>query len=193
VLDVGVELLEEGGYPALTIAALCERSGLTPPAVYARAGSKELLLLAIYEHATARINADDRLDPDDPAWTELPPDGIVRGVVTGLADIWLGHARILRPIVSRGVSDAEIGRRGSASSRDLATRCRRILLLAQDAMTVPDPPAAVDLCFRLVYSTLTQRIVHGPTYESDIEVDDALFVTQLGDAAVRVLGIADRS
>src|SRR5919205_297042 len=34
VLDAGVELLQEGGYEAVTIGALCERASATPPSIY---------------------------------------------------------------------------------------------------------------------------------------------------------------
>src|SRR4051794_40549781 len=70
VLDAGLELLEERGYAGLTVGALCARAGATPPSVYARAGNKERLLLAIYEHAMERIDAAS-IDPDDPAWHDL--------------------------------------------------------------------------------------------------------------------------
>ena len=82
VLQEGVALLEAGGYDALTIGALCERAGVTPPTIYARAGSKEQLLLAIYERAMQRIARDERLDPADPRWAAMEPAELVRAAVT---------------------------------------------------------------------------------------------------------------
>ena len=58
VLDAGVELLEEGGYPAFTIAAVCDRAQVAPRALYTRVDTKDALFLAVYEHGIARVRAD---------------------------------------------------------------------------------------------------------------------------------------
>ena len=48
VLDAGVAILEDGGYDAFTIAAVCARARVAPPAIYARTTSKDALFLAVY-------------------------------------------------------------------------------------------------------------------------------------------------
>ena len=53
VLDAGVAILEDGGYDAFTIAAVCERASVAPTAIYARTTSKDALFLAVYEHGIA--------------------------------------------------------------------------------------------------------------------------------------------
>ena len=57
ILDAGVRLLEEGGYEAFTIAALCERAEVPPRALYARAATKDALFLAVYERGMSRVLA----------------------------------------------------------------------------------------------------------------------------------------
>src|SRR3954462_3508414 len=94
VLDAGLELLEEGGYEALTLDALCERAGTSPPSGYARAGNKERLLLAIYEHAIERIDAST-IAPEDPSWQGLAPDAVVRHAVDAVCRGWLENAGLL--------------------------------------------------------------------------------------------------
>jgi AcrR family transcriptional regulator len=190
VLQEGVALLESGGYDALTIGALCERSGVTPPTIYARAGSKEQLLLAIYERAMQRIVRDERLDPADGSWAAMEPAELVRAAVTQVARIWLDNAALLRPIVHRSAADAEIRRRGSAYSRDLAARFRAVLLTHGHALG-PDAEAAADVCFRLVYAALVQRVMYGADFESDLPLDGTSFTTALGDAAVRYLRLEE--
>src|SRR3954454_23905368 len=73
VLDAGVALLEEGGYDAFTIAALCERAGVAPRAVYARADNKDALFLAVYEHGAQRLRAEHAVFADDARWQALEP------------------------------------------------------------------------------------------------------------------------
>ncbi len=38
ILEAGLQIVEQDGYDALTIASLCDRAGVTPPTIYARAG-----------------------------------------------------------------------------------------------------------------------------------------------------------
>jgi len=178
VLDAGVALLEDGGYGALTIAALCDRAAVTPPTIYARAGSKEQLLLAVYERAMQRITADDVLDPADPRWDDLASAERVRAAVGAVARVWLRHAKVLRAIVHRAATDEEVFRRGAVTSRDVAARFRAI---------VPAAEREADACFRIVYASLVQRVVYGPDFESDVPWDEDAFTTMLGEVAVRYL------
>lgn len=168
VLDAGVSLIEDVGYDGLTIAALCDRANVTPPTIYARAGDKETLLLAIYERAMARIEASDR----------LPERAGVREAVAAVADVWLQNAALLRGIVHRAATDGEVFRRGAQNSQDLARRFRA-------AIDADD--RAADAVFRVVYAALVQRVVYGPQFESDLLLDDEQFTEMLGDIAERYL------
>jgi AcrR family transcriptional regulator len=184
VLDAGLELLEEGGYSALTIEAICRRARTTPPAIYARAGNKEGLLLAIYERAMARIEATG-IDPADPVWARLRADELVRRAVDAVTRIWLGHARLLRPIVHRAADDPEIFRRGSAGSRGLAADFRTVLGSAGV------DPVEADLAFRVVYAALVHRVMYGEAFESDVPLPDRKFTRMLGDVTVRYLQLQE--
>ena len=192
VLQEGVALLEAGGYDALTIGALCERAGVTPPTIYARAGSKEQLLLAIYERAMQRIGRGERLDPSDSVWATMEPAELVRAAVAQVARVWLDNATLLRPIVHRAASDDEVRRRGSAYSRDLAARFRAVLLTRRHSFG-PNAETAADVCFRLAYAALVQRVMYGADFESDLPLGDRSFTAALGDAAVRYLRLEEES
>lgn len=178
VLDAGVALLQEGGYEALTIGALCERASVTPPSIYARAGNKDGVLLAIYEHAMTQIT-QYAIHPDDPSWDELAPDEVVRRAVDSLCRTWLGNAALLRPIVHRAGHDPEIFRRGAEASRGEAAAFRAVLehagIAAVDA----------DTCFRVVYAALVQRVMYGADFESDMPLTDEALVEMLVTVATR--------
>jgi AcrR family transcriptional regulator len=180
VLDAGLELLEEGGYAALTVDAICARAQTTPPSVYARAGNKERLLLAIYEHAMERIGTT-AIDPEDPQWDRLAPAELVERAVDTICRGWLEHAALLRPIVHRAAHDEEIFRRGSQVSRELGSGFRAVLAKAgigrRDA----------DLCFRLIYAAMVQRVMYGEGFESDVRLSNAALVRGLRENAVRYL------
>ena len=61
VLYAGVAILEDGGYDAFTIAAVCERASVAPTAIYARTTSKDALFLAVYEHGIASIRDEQQV------------------------------------------------------------------------------------------------------------------------------------
>src|SRR3954451_17487556 len=89
VLDAGVALLEDGGYDAFTIAAVCERAQVAPTALYARTTSKDALFLAVYEHGIARLRAEQQVFADDGRWAGLPPAALLRAAVAETAGISL--------------------------------------------------------------------------------------------------------
>lgn len=168
MLDAGVAIIEEAGYDGLTIAALCERAGVTAPTIYARAGDKETLLLAVYERAMERIVASDR----------LAEDASIREAVRALAAVWLANAALMRGIVHRAAVDEEIFRRGRESSQAVATRFRA---------AVGGDERRADAAFRVVYSALVERVVYGPQFESDVAWSDEEFTEMLADMAERYL------
>ncbi len=168
VLDSGVALIEDVGYDGLTIAALCERASVTPPTIYARAGDKETLLLAIYERAMERIRASD----------QLPERATVREAVAAVAAVWFENAALLRGIVHRAATDPEVFRRGRENSQDLARRFRA---------AIGGDEHMADSVFRIVYATLVQHVMYGPQFESDLAVDDEALIEMLGDVAERYL------
>src|SRR3954451_16333689 len=108
VLDAGVALLEDGGYDAFTIAALCERAAVAPPAIYARTASKDALFLAVYEHGIARLRDEQAVFDDDARWAGLSAADRVRAAVAEMVGISLRHQRFLRAVVLLSAAHAEV-------------------------------------------------------------------------------------
>jgi AcrR family transcriptional regulator len=180
VLDAALDLLEEGGYEALTVDAVCARAGTTPPSLYARAGNKEGLLVAVHEHAMQRIG-ESNIRPDDPEWDTLAPEPLVRRAVDAVCRGWLDHALLLRPIVHRAAHDPKTFRRGSEESSKLGDDYRAVL--AKAGIGARD----ADATFRLVYAALQHRVMYGEGFESPVPLPDRALTRMLGDAAVRYL------
>src|SRR5215212_11927479 len=95
VLDAGVAILEDGGLEAFTIAAVCERAGVAPPAIYARTTSKDALFLAVYEHGIGRLRDEQEVFARPERWAGLPPVELVRAAVAELVGITFRHERFL--------------------------------------------------------------------------------------------------
>jgi AcrR family transcriptional regulator len=179
VLDAGVAILSERGYEAFTIAAVCERAGVAPPAIYARTRSKDALFLAVYEHGIARLSADESaLVTPDPG---LPAAERVRAVVASIAGVPLRHQEFLRPIVLLSASHDEVRRRGSRYSQGLGHAF--VELLAPLGLS----DAAAWACFDTVFAAVILRVAYGPGFATPHPEDEDTFVARLGDIAVHYL------
>ncbi|MFG2799934.1 TetR/AcrR family transcriptional regulator [Streptomyces pseudovenezuelae] len=187
VLDAGVSILEDGGYEAFTIAAVCERAEVAPPAIYARTTSKEALFLAVYEHGMRRLRVDQQVFSDDSRWAGLSAAGLVREAVAETGRAFLRHERFLRAVVLTSASHPEVRRRGSRYSQDLGNSFAGVVLRAADAITLPDAETAVRSCFSTVFAASVIRVAYGPGFARPAPVEDDVFIADLAETAVRYL------
>jgi AcrR family transcriptional regulator len=182
VLDAATRLLEEKGFEAFTIQDVSQRADVSVGAIYARFGSKESLLRAVHRHAM------DSIRPEHEAVAS--PDGrpghgareVIVGAVRAVADIFHGNEALLRAFMHLGAVDDEISRRGSENSNDLARRFEATVLAQRDAITHPNPEAAVDVAFRMAYCTFARQVMYGPVFESDRPVGWDQLVDEVGTA-----------
>ncbi len=186
-LDAGVAILEEGGYSAFTIAALCDRARVAPPFLYARAANKDALFLAVYEHGVGRLRREQEIFADAARWAPLAPAELVRVAIAEMLHIALRHQRFLRAIVLVSSSHPEVRRRGSYYVQDLGEGFARVLRPRAAAMTHDDPEAAIRSCFATSFAAAMIRIAYGPGFATPNAVDDEDFVRDLGETAARYL------
>jgi AcrR family transcriptional regulator len=187
VLDAGVGLLEDGGLEAFTIAAVCERAGVAPPAIYARTTSKDALFLAVYEHGIGRLRDEQEVFARPERWAGLPPVELVRAAVAELVGITLRHERFLRAVVLISAAHPEVQRRGSRYSQELGEAFGAVVLGAGDAIAHADPVAAVRACFGTVFAAAIIRVAYGPGFATPAPVDHDTFLAALGETAARSL------
>jgi AcrR family transcriptional regulator len=187
VLDAGVGLLEDGGYEAFTIAALCERAGVAPPSIYARTSSKDALFLAVYEHGISRLREGEAVFADQQRWVGLAAAELIRTAVGATAGIFLAHRRFLGAVVFISAAHAEVRRRGSRYAQGLGDGFTAVVLRAENVIAHADPEAAVRACFGTVFASSVIRVAYGGGFMTPSPVDDDTFVTELGEQAVRYL------
>jgi len=177
VLDAGVALLEEGGYEAFTIAAVCERAQVAPRVIYARADSKDALFLAVYERGIARVRADQAVFGDEERWQGLTADQLAHDAVGEVATIFIRHKAFLRPIVLLSAAHPEVNSRGVHYVGELGDIFAARLLQASAQIDHPDPAQAVRAAFNMVFSTLALRVAYGPAFAFPDGDDDTLIDT----------------
>jgi AcrR family transcriptional regulator len=187
VLDAGVAILEDGGYDAFTIAAVCERAAVAPTAIYARTTSKDALFLAVYEHGISRLRAGQEVFADDERWAGLAAADLVRAAVTEMVGISLRNQRFLGAVVLLSAAHQEVQRRGDRYARELGDEFAGVVLRAADRITHPDPEAALRSCFGTVFAATMIRVAYGPSFATPAPLDDDAFVAHLGETAVRYL------
>jgi AcrR family transcriptional regulator len=187
VLQAGAELLLEVGYEGFTLQEVSKRSDVSIGSIYARASSKEALILAIYDREMAKVSeANERLR--ETAQLEgLKGRELIIALVELMARSTLEHADILRVFMYRALVDEEIWKRGSERSTQLSRAFEEALLDHRNELNHPDPELAIDVAFRMVYNTLVRRVTHGNTFESPRPLSDEDLIRELGEAAADYL------
>ena len=172
VLESGVQILEEGGYDAFTIAAVCERARVPPRALYDRVTSKDALFLAVYEHGMARVAADHAPFADDALWEGLGPTATIRQAVGQVMAIFSRHTALLRAVILLSSAHPEVFRRGAGYTRQL-----RELYVQRCSPAVcgqhTDPAAAASASFDAVFASAVFRTAYGPGFPgTDQDADE---------------------
>jgi AcrR family transcriptional regulator len=187
VLQAGAELLLEVGYDGFTLQEVSRRAGVSIGSIYARAPSKEALVLAIYDREMARVSAANEKLRETAQLDGLKGRDLIIALVDLMARSTLEHADILRVFMYRAMVDPEIFRRGSERSTMLSRAFEEALLEHKDEFSHPDPELAIDIAFRFVYNTLVRRVTHGETFESQRRLSDEELIRELGEAAADYL------
>lgn len=179
VLSAGIAVLAEKGYDGFSIADVSARANVSVGSIYQRFQSKAVLFAALQERILADIDREQAalfaaIDTDG-----LADGAIVDAAVGALADHFREHEALLRVMIVRGAVDEETRARGSRSSLKLAQNFERFLMTKLSRIHHPTPAIAVDVSFRIIYASLTRRIISGPTFESTVAHGWDAFVGEL--------------
>lgn len=180
VLDTGLELLEAGGWDALTISEVCRRCGISPPSLYARVDGRAGLFFAVWEYGIARVVETQR----NLARAATPADDLA-GAVRSAAEVMFGvfeaHDRFLRPVILRASVDLDLRTRGAAQSRFA------IRLYMQD---VPGRRTAVAAAGQAMFAECVVRIIYGDEFFLGRTESPAEFLNRIATAATATIAAA---
>jgi AcrR family transcriptional regulator len=194
VLEAGERLLIEKGWDGFTVQEVSRRAKVSIGSIYARAPSKEALLLAIYDRATDRMaeENDASLAPDE-HWDGLDPREVIMRATREMAEHMLRNQSTLRVFMNRSPVDPVIRDRGAKTIRQLASRYEALLLRQRDAYTHPDPSLAIEIAFRMVFMPMRARVSLGADFGAYRMVDDDELIEELGRGAAAYLLDAPRT
>jgi AcrR family transcriptional regulator len=172
VLAVGRDLLESGGYEALTISEVCRRAGVTAPSIYARVDGRTGLFRAVYEDGMRDIAAtEDELFAG--------ADRTVASAVRAVATVFERHDPLLRAVIRQAVEDPWLLERGAVASRRLQARVVTIL-------PTGDVDAAASAA-RAIYEACAFRTIYGSRFWSDEPEDFDAFTARLTRVAAAII------
>ena len=168
IFAAGTKLLEEGGAEALTVAGVAAAAGVAVGSVYRRFGDKERLLGVIQARFTEGFSAEFRQRVADTGLTPAAdPTDVIAAAVTGVAETFRAHARLLRVFMLLGTQDPAVVKEGSTASIDGGRIFRDTVMLAAPALRHhADVEAAIDFAYRLTYAGCAHRVIHGEHLES---------------------------
>jgi AcrR family transcriptional regulator len=187
VLEAGADLLREAGFEGFTLQEVSRRAGVSIGAIYARAPSKDALVLAIYDREMERIASRQQRIEADSHRKGLTGRELVETLVRDMAELMLAESATLRVFMQRAPTDRVIWERGAERSQVLAGVFETALLEHRAEFSHPDPEVAIDVAYRFVYCTLARRITHGAHFESERELADERLVAELATAAADYL------
>ncbi|MFL5778477.1 MAG: TetR/AcrR family transcriptional regulator [Chloroflexota bacterium] len=106
VLDAGLALFAEAGYPGTSVAAIARAAGVAPETIYASVGSKRGIINALLAQVDAERGPEryrQRIDERGGA-----PSVTLEVLAEGAARFWQRHG-VLVGVLRNGVGDPEIG------------------------------------------------------------------------------------
>jgi AcrR family transcriptional regulator len=169
IIATGTKLLEDGGPDALTIAAVAQAAGVAVGSVYQRFGTKEKLLTIIQTEFTDDflIEFKRRMSDAHISKSARPVD-VVKVAVTGLAETFRTHKKLLRVFMLLATQKKTVLDIGAEASHACAEAFRTLLLKAKPAIRRPNIAASIDHAYRLVYASCAHRVVYGEYVESEL-------------------------
>ena len=107
--------------------------------------------------------------------------------IVGMARVMRDNRKALRAFMHLGAVDEVIAARGSEASIALSKEFKRSLTPYIGEFRHPRPAIALDVAFRIAYSTLARQVMYGPVFESPQRLSWKRLVDELGGACAAYL------
>jgi len=172
VQDAALALLVERGPDAFTLAEVCTRADASMGAIYNRVNGKDDLIRLIHEREMARIDSDTAkaLQTTDLQGPDLRD--AVAELIAAVTVLLRHDADVLRPFMLLAATDQQISIRGRKSAAVMRDLFGELLSRRSSEIRHPDPVAAIDWCFTIVYSVVARRLGLGSTMEGAEDAGD---------------------
>jgi AcrR family transcriptional regulator len=188
LLEAGFEVLRDRGFRGFTLHEVSRRAGVSIGSIYARVPSREALIMAIYDRSMEWTAGDEARQAELALALEgTTPRERIETVVKSEVTTMLAHAGTLRVFMRESGNAPEIRARGSKRSQENARVFKSGILIVREHIDHPDPELAVDIAWRMIFSTVSRWITHGSQFESPYPVSEDQLADELARAAADYL------
>jgi AcrR family transcriptional regulator len=167
MIDAAIEILQENGLHALTLAEVSRRSRVSIGSIYCRVKSKEDLIRAMQTRALGEMEKEFAALVNRVRRRALPLRELVPAIVRELALYLRRHATLLTALMQRGAEDPVVEATGRKSFLQTALDFRLVLLERHGEFRHQDPERAASTCFIVVYGALARYLGLGAAGAAD--------------------------
>lgn len=188
ILQASIDMLSEFGEAGITMNAVSERAGVSVGSIYRRFGSREELLIAMTDAFAQGFSQElqQRLGAAAPA-NLATPRAVIHYATTSLGQLFEQNAAPLGRLLLLGLNEPAIFAKGSQASIEGGEEWNRFVLQSREEIRRPDPEAAVDYCYRMVYAMAAHRMTQGPEMESRRPLDWDHLIAELAEMNIAYL------
>ncbi|MCC7462761.1 MAG: TetR/AcrR family transcriptional regulator [Gammaproteobacteria bacterium] len=187
VLDTAIEIINEGGLAALTLAEVSRRSRASIGSIYCRVDSKDALIREVQARALTEMDHEFAVLVNRVRRKGLPLRELVPAIVRELALHLKRHARALNAFMQQAGVDPVIESMGRKSWQQNALDFKLILLERHAEFRHPNPEHAAATCFTVVYGCLARYLGLGVGGHADIDSTWSELIEDLGLMALGFL------
>jgi AcrR family transcriptional regulator len=153
IIEATIDLLRERAYDQITLAEICERSGVSTGSLYGRVTGKDELLRVVQVRFLERLAEEFTEEAERIAAQARGLEQVVPAVVASLGNLLKGHASVLRAFMLRGPFDEAIRTAGRQSASENHAKFIHLLQDCRDEIRHPQPDRAIDSGMLLIYAT----------------------------------------
>ena len=180
MLDTAIEIINEGGLSALTLAEVSRRSRVSIGSIYCRVDSKDALIREVQARALTEMDHEFAVLVNKVRRKGLGLRELVPTIVRELALYLKRHARLLNAFMQQAAVDTVIESVGRKSWQQNALDFKLILLERHAEFRHPDAEHAAATCFTVVYGCLARYLGLGVGGNADFDSNWNELIEDLG-------------
>ena len=183
VIAATIELLEEGSYAALTLAAVSRRAKVSIGSIYCRVDGKDALLREVQAVVMQQMEREFALLISRVRRRQLPLAELVPGLIREVALYLRRHANVLAAFMQAGDHDPIVEEVGRRAFQQAQLDFKLLLLERAAEFRHPEPDHAAEACFTVTYAVLGRYLglnAGAPGHHGAGEGDWSQLVDDLG-------------
>jgi AcrR family transcriptional regulator len=153
IIEATIDLLRERAYDQITLAEICQRSGVSTGSLYGRVDGKDELLRVVQVRFLERLGEQFTEEAERIAGQAKGLEQVVPAVVAGLGNLLKENASVLRSFMLRGPTDEAIRNAGRKSAEDNHAKFINLVRACKDEIRHPQADRAIDSSMLLIYAT----------------------------------------